>query len=104
MRVQMLAPAVLLIVSITPVMLLSQLAGAPETFTADLLAIGGKGGAASADLVINVQRYTPEADLYSSRDSPEVRWLSRVPGCSSKGPGGGHRRFQRSEVDDSMGT
>ena len=62
MRVQMLAPAVLLVVSITPVMLVSQLAGAPETFTADLLAIGGKGGEAPADLVINVQRYTPEAD------------------------------------------
>ena len=30
MRVQMLAPALLLIVSTTPVMLLSQLAGAPE--------------------------------------------------------------------------
>ena len=104
MRVQMLAPAFLLIVSTTTAMPLSQLAGAPETFTADLLAIGGKGGAASADLVINVQRYTPEADRTGSRGSPEVRWLSRVPGCPSKSTGGWHGRLQRSKVDDSMGA
>jgi hypothetical protein len=63
MRVQMLAPAVLLIFSTTPAMVLSQSRGAPETFTANLLALGGKGGAGSATIQINVQRYTPEADL-----------------------------------------
>ena len=112
MRVQMLAPALLLIVSTTPVMFLSQLAGAPETFTADLLAIGGKGGAASADLVINVQRYTPEGDraavetalksggypafLAALRKAPEVgtvafkdrkwtiRWARERPGLKGR--------------------
>ena len=62
MRVQMLAPAVLLILSTTPAMVLSQIGGAPETFTAEILALGAKGGAASATLEINVLRYTPDAD------------------------------------------
>jgi hypothetical protein len=36
--------------------------GAPETFTANLQATGGSGGAAAAIIEINVQRYTPDAD------------------------------------------
>jgi hypothetical protein len=62
MRVHMLAPAALLIVATMPAMVLSQRKGAPETFTANLLALGGKGGAGSATLMINVQRYTPDSD------------------------------------------
>ncbi len=112
MRVRMFAPALLLIVSTTPAMVLSQIGGAPETFTADLLALGAKGGAGSATLVINVQRYTPEADRaavetalksgnYSSfltalRKAPEVgtvvfndrkwtiRWARERPGARSR--------------------
>ena len=112
MRVQMLAPAFLLIVSTTPAIVLSQIGGAPETFTADLLAIGGKGGAGSATLVINVQRYTPEPDriavetalksggypafLAALRKAPEVgtvvfndrkwtiRWARERPGLKGR--------------------
>jgi hypothetical protein len=63
MRIQMLAAAVLLICSSTPALVLSQQGfGAPETFSADLLALGATGGAGSATIQINVQRYTPEAD------------------------------------------
>lgn len=40
----------------------SQQAGAPETFTANIHATGGTGGAAAAIIEIDIRRYTPEAD------------------------------------------
>jgi hypothetical protein len=112
MRVQMLAPAVLLILSTTPAMVLSQMGGAPETFTAEILALGAKGGAGSATLEINVLRYTPDADrvavetalksggypafLTALRKAPEVgsvvfkdekwtiRWARERPGLKGR--------------------
>jgi hypothetical protein len=39
-----------------------QSSGAPETFTANLQALGAKGGALAATIEIDIRRYTPEAD------------------------------------------
>jgi hypothetical protein len=39
-----------------------QSAGAPETFTANVQALGAKGGAAAATIEIDIRRYTPDAD------------------------------------------
>jgi hypothetical protein len=40
-----------------------QKTGAPETFIANLNVVGGTGGAGAATIEIDVQRYTPPADL-----------------------------------------
>jgi hypothetical protein len=40
----------------------AQQIGAPETFVANLQAVGGQGGAAAATIQIDISRYTPEAD------------------------------------------
>lgn len=40
----------------------AQQAGAPETFTANLQAVGAKGGATAATIDIDIKRYTPDAD------------------------------------------
>lgn len=39
-----------------------QQVGAPETFTANLQAHGGAGGAGAATIDVDIQRYTPESD------------------------------------------
>jgi hypothetical protein len=39
-----------------------QSASAPETFTANIQALGAKGGAAAATIEIDIRRYTPDAD------------------------------------------
>ena len=39
-----------------------QSTGAPETFSANIQALGAKGGAAAATIEIDIRRYTPEAD------------------------------------------
>ena len=39
-----------------------QQVGAPETFTANLEALGGQGGAAAATIEVDIKRYTPEAE------------------------------------------
>ena len=36
--------------------------GAPETFTANIRAMGAQGGAAAATIQIDIRRYTPDAD------------------------------------------
>src|SRR5215203_2107567 len=36
--------------------------GAPETFTANVEAIGAQGGAAAATIQVDITRYTPEAE------------------------------------------
>ena len=40
----------------------SQQTGAPETFTANVQAVGAQGGAAAATIQVDIRRYTPEAD------------------------------------------
>jgi hypothetical protein len=62
MRVQSLVPTALLIVTSTAGLLLSQSRGAPEMFTANLHVTGATAGAAAATILINIQRYTPDAD------------------------------------------
>jgi hypothetical protein len=62
MRVQSLVPTALLIVTSTAGILLSQSRGAPEMFTANLHVTGATAGAAAATILINIQRYTPDAD------------------------------------------
>jgi hypothetical protein len=62
MRVHMLVPAILLILTSTPGLVLSQSRGTPETFTANLHVTGATGGAAAATIQIDIERYTPEAD------------------------------------------
>jgi hypothetical protein len=62
MRVQMLAPAVLLIAATTTAVVHSQSKGAPETFTANLQVKGAAAGAGAATIQVHVQRYTPEFD------------------------------------------
>jgi hypothetical protein len=62
MRVQILAPAVLLIVAIAPSMARSQSRGAPETFTANVHVKGETAGAGAATIQIHIQRYTPDFD------------------------------------------
>src|SRR5215203_1947546 len=39
-----------------------QQVGAPETFTANIEALGGQGGAAAATIEVDIKRYTPEAE------------------------------------------
>src|SRR4051794_1944221 len=39
-----------------------QQAGAPETYTANLEAVGAQGGAVTATIQIDIRRYTPEAE------------------------------------------
>jgi len=43
--------------------------GAPETFTSNIRAVGGAGGAAAATIEIAIQRYTPEADRKSVEEA-----------------------------------
>jgi hypothetical protein len=62
MRIQTLIPMVLLIITATPGLVLSQSRGAPETFTANLHVTGATAGAAAATLLIDIRRYTPDAD------------------------------------------
>lgn len=62
MRVHMLVPPILLILTSTPGLVLSQSRGAPETFTANLHVTGATGGAGAATILIDIERYTPEAE------------------------------------------
>jgi hypothetical protein len=63
MRVQMLVPLALLVMSTTPGAVQSPRgAGAPESFTANLQVAGKTTGAAAATVQINIQRYTPDFD------------------------------------------
>jgi hypothetical protein len=94
MRVSILMSAALLLVAATPGTVLSQRPGAPETFTANLQAAGPKGGALAATIVIDIRRYTPDADrtavetalkqggypsfLIALRKAPEVGTVSGV--------------------------
>src|SRR4030095_7437479 len=60
MRTALLVP-VLLLLAVSPGGA-RQSAGAPETFVANIQALGAKGGAAGATIEIDIRRYTPEAD------------------------------------------
>lgn len=40
----------------------TQSTGAPETFTANIQALGARGGAAAGTIEIDIRRYTPDAD------------------------------------------
>ncbi len=62
MRVQRFDAGILLIVATMSAVVFSQRKSAPETFTANLRALGDQGGSGSATIQINVRRYTPEAD------------------------------------------
>jgi hypothetical protein len=62
MRVQMLAPAALLVLVAAPAMVLSQQRGAPELFTANLQAAASSGASAAATIQIDIRRYTPDAE------------------------------------------
>ena len=59
-RTALILPALLLLA--LPQTEARQAAGAPETFTANIQALGAKGGAAAATVEIDIRRYTPEAD------------------------------------------
>ena len=59
-RTVLIVPALLLLA--LPHTEARQSAGAPETFTANIQALGAKGGAAAATIEIDIRRYTPEAD------------------------------------------
>jgi hypothetical protein len=62
MRSQILVPAILVMFAAIPTPALAQSRGAPESFTASLQATGATGGAGAASIMIDIQRYTPEAD------------------------------------------
>lgn len=59
-RTALILPALLLLA--LPHTEARQSPGAPETFTANLQALGAKGGALAATIEIDIRRYTPEAD------------------------------------------
>jgi hypothetical protein len=61
MRVRTLVP-ILLILTSTPGLVLTQSRGTPETFTANLHVAGATGGAGAATIQIDIERYTPEAE------------------------------------------
>ena len=63
MRVQILAPAVLLIVAIAPSMARSQSRGAPETFTANVHVKGETAGAGAATIQIHIQAGTRQTSI-----------------------------------------
>src|SRR4029453_6975783 len=60
MRTALIVPALLLL-AVSPGGA-RQSAGAPETFTANIQALGAKGGAAAGTIEIDIRRYTPDAD------------------------------------------
>ncbi len=63
MRVQILAPAALLILAATPAFVLSQQQkGAPELFTANMQATSASGAAGAGAIQIDIRRYTPDAE------------------------------------------
>ena len=66
-RTLLIAPALLLLA--LPAVEARQSAGAPETFTANIQALGAKGGAAAATIEIDIRRYTPEADRTAVEDA-----------------------------------
>ena len=59
-RTALILPALLLL-ALAPTAA-TQSSGAPETFTANLQALGATGGAAAATIEIDIRRYTPDVD------------------------------------------
>jgi len=59
-RTALILPALLLLAFSRPEA--RQSTGAPETFTANIQALGAKGGAAATTIDIDIRRYTPDAD------------------------------------------
>lgn len=59
----MLVLTLLLAIGATPMPAAAQKTGAPETFIANLNVVGATGGAGAATIEIDIQRYTPAADL-----------------------------------------
>lgn len=64
MRLQILAPAALVMLAAAPSVVLSQSQqrGAPEQFTANAQTTGSSGASAAATLTIDIRRYTPDAE------------------------------------------
>lgn len=63
MRIQILAPAALVMVAAVPSLVLSQSQrGAPEQFTANAQTAAASGASAAATVTIDIRRYTPDAE------------------------------------------